>query len=237
MSNLLAVVLLAVAVMSPARSQQVFTNLDFEQAQVVPNNPFFGFLHWSLAVPGWSHSTGEGTESVYYGLTHVGATQYFLLVDSVSQPHSLLDGSYSFAFASGFENSSIPSRFIHAFISQTGEIPGGARYLRLLATGNFGVLIDGVPVSMEPFGGNAYIGDVSAFSGTTAQLKIVNTSPTFQDPVVVDNIAFLPVPEPATHAFMLAGLAGLALVVRRRRMHFRSPLMRNVRSHGKVLCP
>ena len=217
MNKVLATVLLAMAVMSPVRSQQVFTNLDFEQAQVVLNDPDFGALDWNLAVPGWSHSSGSDTEFVYYGLTHVGGTQYFLLVDSVSSPDSLLDGRYSLAFQSGFEQSNVPSPFVHAFISQEGEIPSGARYLRLLATGPFGVFIDGVSVPMEPLGGTAYMGDISAFSGTTAELKIVNTTSTFNDAVVVDDIALLPVPEPGTNALMLAGFAWLAIAMRRRR--------------------
>ena len=61
-----------------------FTNLDFEDATVVSNDPVFGFLDWNLAAPGWEHSSGSATEIIYYGNIHLGTDQVFFLRDQTS---------------------------------------------------------------------------------------------------------------------------------------------------------
>lgn len=76
-------------------------NLTFELANIQINNPTYGFLDWSLAVPYWGHSGGADTSIVYYGLPHAGATPYFFLVSPTSPshtPNSQLAGQFSLAF-------------------------------------------------------------------------------------------------------------------------------------------
>jgi hypothetical protein len=97
----LVVILFSLGSMVFPAYSQTFRNLDFESALVVVNNPTYGALDWSLAVPGWSHSSGNDTSSVYYRSPHAGLSQYYLLVDSQSSPNALLAGRYSLAFASG----------------------------------------------------------------------------------------------------------------------------------------
>ena len=180
---------------------QFFVNLDFEAAIVVPGDPFFGFLDWELAVPGWRHSDGSDTSIVYWGMQHIGMGQYYLLMDSSSPvyaPGTQLAGNYSLAFASGVRQSSDPSTpWVNAFIAQTGLIPPGTRSLQLLARGPFRVVVGGVDIPMYPGSGTSYSGDISRFAGTVAEVKIINTATTIHTPTVVDNIGFSSASAPA----------------------------------------
>ena len=189
---------------------QTFINLGFEQAVIQPRDPTFGFLEWGLAVPGWSHSTGLDTETVYYGATHLGGSQYFLLVDRFSRLHSPLELSHSLAFASGFDTGDPAGRWVNAYISQTGLIPEFAQSLHFEATGNFGVGVNNNVMAIYSLGGNTYAVDVSAYAGTVAELTVLNTSgPLDFTPALVDAFTFssTPVPEPKA-----LGVLGLAIV-------------------------
>ncbi len=174
---------------------QGFTNLNFEKAIVQVPDPTYGFLDWSLAVPGWSHSSGADTSSVYYGSEHVGLSQYYLLMDATSPvyaPGTQLAGAYSLAFSSGYQNGNVGQPWVNAFISQTGTVPSGSSSVQMLASGPFEVFVGGVNIAMYSLGANKYGGDVSAFSGSVAELRIVNTAPTgyVHTPTIVDNIVF-----------------------------------------------
>jgi hypothetical protein len=182
----------------PGVSGQGFVNLDFEQAIVVVNNPTYGWLDWSLAAPGWSHSSGSTTMIIYYGQEHIGTDQIYLLEDSASPvwaPGTQLEGAYSLAFASGYDTGpGLPYPWVTAFISQTGSVPASVHSVQMLATGPFRVFLDGVEISMFSLGGNRYGGDISNFAGTTAELKIVNVAPVGQvhNYTVADAIMFSP---------------------------------------------
>jgi hypothetical protein len=211
------------AVSAPAFSAG-FTNLDFESAVVQINDPNFGVLDWALAVPGWNHGGGSGSEFVYYRHPHLGMTPWYLLIDDHEFNYGSflpLAGNYSLSFWSGVASSNPEEGHPWAFISQTGDILPGTRSLRLLATGSFSVFLDDVFIPMFHLGGNSYGGDVSAFAGTTANLTIrAEGSPdpsVMPPPVLVDEIVFLPVavPEPGTLA--LALLAAGCLAQHRRR--------------------
>jgi hypothetical protein len=187
--------------MIPSASGQVFTNLDFEQAVVVVNDPNFGFLDWNLAVPGWGHLNNSlDTSIVYYRHPHTGLTPYYLLVDSQSAPNLLLAGNYSLDMANGSLGIPPNTTYTQAFLSQTGAIPGDARSIHLLGTGPIDVFIGGASIPMSLLGGSEYAGDISAYAGTTAELRIVNAALTDHSPVAVDNISFssIPIPEPST---------------------------------------
>ncbi len=209
--------LLSVAVISV--NGQSFANLDFEDAYLQVNDPFFGALDWNLAAPGWGHSNGQDTSILYYQHGHLSNSQIYWLVDSTSPASApgALDGYYSLAFASGYATTFNfpPGPWTTAFISQTGLIPGGTKSLQLLATGPFEVSVGGVDIPMVSLGGNLYGGDVTGFAGTVAELKIMNTAPVGYAQVLttVDDITFSPtaVPEPslmaltALSAFVLLG--------------------------------
>jgi hypothetical protein len=201
---------------------KAFTNLNFESAQVVPNDPIFGFLDWNLAVPGWSHSSGSDTQIVYYRQEHLGGTQYYMLYDSMSPiyaPGTQLAGNYSVGFASGYAASGPdPQPWVQAYLAQTGLIAANVHSIRFLATGSFALFVGGVQIPTLSLGGYAYAGDVSAFAGTTTEFKIVNTTTQLHNPVVVDNIVFssAPVPEPTTFILMFGGLAAISIFRRKR---------------------
>ena len=194
---------LALFTTAPRAPGQAFSNLDFEAAIVETNGQPWPamWLDWNLAAPGWSHSAGESTAIVFYFAEHLGMSQYFLLMDAISPyyaPGTQLAGDYSLAFASGRLNDPDPSSpWAYAYIAQTGPIPGGARSLQLLATGPFQVFLGGVDIGMSSRGGNAYEGDIAAFAGTLAELKIMNTATAVHTPTVVDNIVFIPEPSSA----------------------------------------
>ncbi len=198
---------------------QSFVNLGFEQAVVQPNDPTFGNLDWNLAIPGWSHSTGRDTATVYYGSPHAGGSQYFLLVDSASGLHTPLQGRYSVAFAGGFDTT--PDAWVSAYLSQSGLVPDTALSLRFLAIGDIAVTMNGSDLPIYALGGNAYAADISAYAGTVAELKIINDAlPSSMAPLLVDAFVFssTPVPEPQTIALFGLGAAG-AYLLRRKRRH------------------
>lgn len=65
---------------------------------------------------------------------------------------------------------------------------------------------------MSSLGGNQFGGDLSAFAGALAELKIINVSPAGNlnvPPTIVDNITFSPtaVPEPGILTLLALGLA------------------------------
>jgi hypothetical protein len=196
---------------APRAPAQAFVNLDFESASIETNGqsgPAM-WLDWNLAAPGWNHSSGDSTAIVYYLTEHLGMSQYFLLMDSVSPfyaPGTQLAGDYSLAFASGRLTDIDPaSPWVNAFISQTGTIPADAQAVRLLATGPFRVFVDDVEIGMAPLGGSAYEGNIAPFAGMPAELRIMNTATTPHTPTVVDNIMFIP--EPASAVVIAAGIA------------------------------
>lgn len=218
MKTLFALVLSLAA--AGAAHAQAFTNLGFEDATQVPSTPDLQLLSWSTAAPGWSHSAGDDT-SLYYGSTHVGQTQWFLLTDAATQPSGVLAGAYSLQFSSGY-SSPFPGnqQWVNAFVSQTGSVPTDALSLTLLARGPLGVTVNGTNAPLIALGGIAYGVDMSAYAGLTVELKFINTASTFFTPVTLDAIAFSasPVPEPEAYALMLAGLGVIGLVARRRRV-------------------
>ncbi len=201
---------------------QSFTNLGFEQAVVQSHDPMFGFLDWNLAVPGWSHTDGADTDSVYYGYSHVGVTQWFMLVDANNSTYRPLNGRYSIAFQSGYSDPG-GGAWVNASIYQTALIPAAARSVRFMATGNFGVAVDGIAPRVVSVGANTYAADISRFSGSVHRLSFTNLSQLdpywMNEPVLVDGISFSPiaiVPEPSGLLALGGGVVGLLGLVRRR---------------------
>jgi hypothetical protein len=219
MNLLRAAAITAVLVATASANGQTFSNLGFEAANVSANTPPFGFLPWSSALPGWSHSAGADTATVYYGLTHTGVTQWYLLTDSTSQPQNLLAGSYSAVFASGYASSNPqPSQWVNAYLAQSADIPVGTRSLVLLARGPLEVYVNGALAPLVSLGGLSYGIDLSPYAGSFAELKFLNTATALFNPVAIDSIAFSNValvPEPAGWAMFALGLAALGAVRRK----------------------
>ncbi len=222
MKRILAAVSLfgLLTVMAFTAHGQVFVNLYFEDAVVQPTIPFYGWLDWNLAAPGWSHSSGADTYHLFYQHGHLAGSQIYYLVDSTSPVNApgALDDQYSLAFASGYMDALSPSAdWVNAYISQTGLIPGGTKSLQLLATGPFTVSVGGVNIPMVSLGDNLYGGDVSAFAGNVTELKIINTSPVglVQNLTTVDDITFSPMAVPEPSGAGLATMVTMAMLVRR----------------------
>lgn len=206
-----------------------FTNLNFERAVIQLNDPDFGWLDWALAVPGWNHSAGFGTEVVYYGLPHLGSTQIYMLMDENTYPAGSFtpyEGKYSLRFASGYATVfPTATDWTQAFISQTGDIPSDTHSLQLTVTGPFAVFLNTVQIPMLSLGNNRYGADVAAFAGTSAQLTIMNTTPVWaagspewegrEISTIVDDIFFHPITIPEPSALALLGV-GLSIFLRKR---------------------
>jgi hypothetical protein len=215
----------------PARAQ-AFVNLDFEQAQIPasPDVPLF-FLSWEQGAPGWSHSAGDSTD--YIGFQgHLGFSQFYVLLNG-TELFGPVGGAYSMGMSGGHLREGDPgSEWVDAFLAQQGTIPVGTSELRLQSTSfQFQVLIDGLPIAMTPIElrpelrtfrpalenyRGPWSGDVSSFAGQSVELRIATIGPGFGVPLALDNIIFLPVPEPATSWVLLAGLSTLILRSARR---------------------
>lgn len=208
--------ILSGAVASVAHGQ-AFTNLGFEEATSVPDpgGPGIQLLDWSTAVPGWGHSMGADTSVVYYGGTHVGQTQWFLLVDGATMPGGPLAGAYSLQFASGYSNFG-SSTWVNAYVSQTGSVPTDAKSVTLLATGPLGITINGTDVPLVSLGGSAYGIDISPYAGLAVELKFINTSSEFFKPVTLDSVAFSTSPVPELPVWLMLGPASVLFALRGR---------------------
>ncbi|MGI9242505.1 MAG: PEP-CTERM sorting domain-containing protein [Verrucomicrobiales bacterium] len=197
-----------------------FTNLNFEDATLEINDPTFGFLDWDLAAPGWEHSSGSSTGIIYYENIHLGADQAFLLRDRTSpmDRQRALSGNYSLSFVGGFDANDPADPYIDAFIAQTGDVPGDARSVQMLARGPFDVFLAGTQIPMMDLGGGLYGGNIAGFAGGNSELRIVNT--TGEDGnefTIVDDIVFSPMSVPEPNAPILLLLGGLVATCVRRR--------------------
>ena len=101
----------------------------------------------------------------------------------------------------------------------------------------FGVTLDGTAIAMQPVGldptsptyaqdllaySGEWTGDVSAFAGQVVDLRITDLMTAPESPLLeIDQIEFLPVPEPSTAT--LFGLGLLAALLARRRTALRTP--------------
>ncbi|RZI85207.1 MAG: PEP-CTERM sorting domain-containing protein [Rubrivivax sp.] len=203
--------------LSMSAQAQSFTNLDFESANFDRNGGMF--VDWSLAAPGWQHSAGNDTSIVYWRQTHIGGSQIYLL-ESASESFGSkpwIEGEYGMYFRSGVERGSDwNSPWINAYLAQTGLVAAGTQSIRLIARGpsGFEVSLDGTPIALTAVGQDEFVGDVSAFAGRVAELRITDTVSRANnqfDGVHVDNIRFStsPVPEAGTLSLMLLGMGGL----------------------------
>jgi hypothetical protein len=209
--------LVATLAVSAAAHGQVFTNLDFEAASTAGSTPPFGFLPWSSAAPGW---TGSSKDPIFYGITHVGTPQWFLLVDSATQPGGALSGNYSIRFASGYESSLPGAPWVNAFLSQSGIVPANAQSLRLLASGPLEIRVNGNVTPLVPFGDQSFAVDISAYAGSLAEIRFINPSMQFFHSVTIDSISFSAAAVPELSPLMLwcLGLSAVFSICRQRRV-------------------
>ena len=228
----LAACMAAVLVSAAASaSAQTFTDLDFDDVQLPGPSDGFYFMPWDVAAPGWGHPDGDSTGYVTYPFGNVGYSQTYVLMPA---PFGAASGRFGLGMRSGNFTEGDPfSQFVQAYITQTGKLGPGVTSIDLLASyGPFELTLNGVGIDMRPVGldptsptydtdllyySGEWTGDVSAFAGQVVQLQITDLQLPPNPPMfVVDQIQFLPVPEPSTAALFALGL--LALVAARRRL-------------------
>jgi hypothetical protein len=214
---------------------QNFVNLGFEDIKFTsPAEPGTMLLTWDEAIPGWTHSEGDSTDVVYYLYPHAGYSQsYVLLPRDAGGPVSFwISGSFGVLMSVGTYFEQEPRGFdVWPFIEQRGLIPPGRTTLRVIANAPLGVTLDGVGLAMRPDALDptsptyeedrlSYVGewsaDISSFAGQVVSLRVALNDVRFKS-LFVDDIRFLPVPEPSSAALTLAGILVGVAVVRRRR--------------------
>lgn len=204
-----------------------FTNLNFEQATVVVNDPMFGHLDWNLALPGWE----PWSSTVFLGSGHLGMGPLVQLIDDdyvpppPITPQSSMSGRFTVLLRGGMGDI-----FDDVWLAQTGDVPSTARAIELLVLGDEPeIYLDGVRLTLveidEPGSNRRFAGNVLPFAGTTAELKILYpNTPIFDEEVGsqsgrIDDIEFtrrLVVPEPSTLAMALLGLVAASIFRLRR---------------------
>jgi hypothetical protein len=214
----IACVILNLGMISDASSAP-FANLDFEDA-VVPGD----------VLPDWSvNNLGPIYDLVCLGSSCVS-------VHDTGSP-APLEGSFSVFLQGGTSGDSGALPLIGASISQTGDVPGTAKSIRLLSTTgdilsdpiissqNLRVSLDDTNIPLVALGTAGDLitvgGDIAAFAGTTAKLTISTATPEIDGPELwawLDAVSFssAPVPEPSGLVIGALGVVILLQTARRR---------------------
>jgi hypothetical protein len=193
-------------------SGQDFVNLDFEQATIAPT-PVGGGTYPAdpaQAFPDWT--VGYGV--VMYNDLSLGSPATVLMGPSFPNfvNYTPLQGSYSvllqFFYLNGNWAGYMPS------LSQTGLVPADAQSISLLVSSGTPpsaavVTMNGVNIPLISVSGGRLAGDISAYAGSVAQLKI--STPDSDDWLYFDDIQFSSssVPEPSSYSLMI--VCGLLL--------------------------
>ena len=181
----------------------------------------------SQAMPGWRVFLGDREQSVVLHNSWTAGTANA----SIFGPHdtSMLEGSYSALLQAGIDPSGPNLPFLEASLVQTGLVPQDAVFLQfrmarftggLPQIGPFRVELDGQRIAVAPLfvhpNYTLFGGDVSAFAGTTADLRFIAETSQLPNNILLDSILFVPVPEPSTLALLSTGLICFAAYIRKR---------------------
>jgi hypothetical protein len=211
---------------------QGFQNLDFEAATISPAPPGYtpagvdnpisaadAFPYWTVRLDNTVCTAAWGSS-----LGLIDLTSAVLLNGENGYPPP--QGNFSVELSA---NSANPA-YQTASITQTGLIPEGTQSIQFLLRNNvipdrnpasqeFLVTLNGTPISLSVLSSSSGIltmgGDVSVFSGTTAELRFT----AFDGGYGLDSITFSSAGVPEPSAFSLVGLGLLGLGWHRRRNH------------------
>ena len=203
---------------APARMMAApFVNLDFEQAVVPPGTPPSQSFVAAAAFPGWTPRIGGAVQTtVYYddsGIGEPAVALYDKAEGNLGIP--VLQGHY-YGILIGDTSATF-----RASLSQIGDIPADAKSIRFLSEGHQFppvVTINGteIPVvRLTPIPGTFYDvatfgGDISAFAGTTSELRFTSPVPPHGVIASLDEIVLSaqPIPEPRVAFFcVIAAIA------------------------------
>jgi hypothetical protein len=196
-----------------------FQNLDFEATRLPPDGPG-GLQPVGVALPGWTAFLGnEATTDVLYNESFLGTA----FVGLSGSPLYVLDGHFSARLNPGA--SPFTTLRVSASLAQTGLIPIGVNTLQFHATVSafhptirdfFGVYIDGQRLETFPMLEDSgtlttmFTADISAYAGREVDLRFTSFNLMgFPNGLTLDDISFVPIPEPST--WVLFGLATVAL--------------------------
>ena len=205
-----AIVLLVAAGLVVSVRGQNFTNLNFESAYNLPGNPSNGVpVSVANALPGWiAYGNGVALSSIYYVSNFLGAAANV----------ELESGSLALS-----GNNLSVGLYAYSSISQTGMVPNNAESLEFegavpLASG-FSVTLGGQTLSLSTISNgsdyNEYGANIpSSMDGNLEEL-IFSCEGVGSGGVLLDDIEFMPVPEPSE--FALLGVGAVALFTFRRR--------------------
>jgi hypothetical protein len=211
---------LLLAGISRASAQGTFQDLNFENANIVPNSE--QLLDVANALPGWTVIYGDVQQAeIRYNALSLGGTAATLEAAGYPGSIAVLDGDFSLFLQGG----SIEGVQTPVSISQTGQIPFGTQSLLFESPGanSLQVSIGNDNLTLFPVGSGiandgqnylVYGANVSAFSGRTEQLSF--TAPGGSGAYLIDDISFSPnaVPEPSP--IVLTGIGGLLFALYRR---------------------
>jgi hypothetical protein len=208
-----------------------FGNLNFEDSPVPPGAPESDSTPTTPLFPSWTLRFGETVQkTAFLNEIQLGGDTA-ALVASVTPNPFLIEGTDSVYLGANFNSPGVS-------LGQVGDVPAGTRSIRLLARNPWSstlpsppepldLRMDGVSVPLFPLWSATdgqvldiiYGGDITAWAGTSAELRIVVLSepaPRFGGFAGLDSFSFSPKPVPEPGAAWLIALVG-AMLVRSRR--------------------
>jgi hypothetical protein len=210
-----------------AFGQGTFVNLNFESANLPVLSPGQqgGLVPVSAALPGWQAFLGSSSQTeVWYNTATISSDAVVWIVGPNFQFWNPIQGNFTVALRGG----SGGTGFVPASLSQTGLVPSTTKSLQakiVAASEDFVFSLGGVTIPMHALSigpdYTLYGGEVSAFAGQTAELRI--TAPSIpSDPFYgfrLDSIVFSPnqIPEPSTVGLFVLGALFLTWRWRRNR--------------------
>jgi len=204
--NIQSLIFIALTCTTAAMGQTAFQNLNFESPILPLVRDGNGFVPAAKALPGWSPYVGTNQQGlVLYSNYFLGTA--IVALEGTPNPYApSLQGTYSVLLQAGIQLFG-PTNFVYAnaSISQVGLVPPDARSLQFKVLGlNFEASLAGQQIPLVRLGDGPgyeiYGGDISAFQGQMAELRLSALSLPTQRfvSVFLDDIVFsnLEIPEP-----------------------------------------